>query len=300
MSESGNTMRPSRGKVWLHLTAGEAVGRPLAEWAYRTPRFPRGIKRSDLTQSPEIARETIIVWFLANHTPAKGPYFGFAETNRSRPIGALNTAALNTMPLNGSIEIAGFNQAPLFNGGTAADLMRAEFGGTVEQSLLTEVADLFEGLWEMLPADPLVDLKNQIPTQRSATIAAALDDLADAVRNITRPPGGIGHNGPPEDDASISEDDQRLVLKASADARLAVMSSDYSAAEVAWEAAKPVFDRIGSAIGRHVDTFFDKFAATAGIIMALIATGYIGELLGLWNKAQGITEMLDLAKQFLH
>jgi hypothetical protein len=37
MSESGNSMRLSRGKVWLHLTAGEAMGRPLAEWAYRTP-----------------------------------------------------------------------------------------------------------------------------------------------------------------------------------------------------------------------------------------------------------------------
>jgi hypothetical protein len=71
MSEPGNDMRPSRGKVWLRLTAGEAMGRPLAEWAYRTPRFPSGIKRSDLTQAPEIGRETIIVWFLTNHIPAK-------------------------------------------------------------------------------------------------------------------------------------------------------------------------------------------------------------------------------------
>jgi hypothetical protein len=300
MSEPGNDMRPSRGKVWLRLTAGEAMGRPLAEWAYRTPRFPSGIKRSDLTQAPEIGRETIIVWFLTNHIPAKGPYFGFGETIKSRPVGALDTTALDTTPLNGSIEIAGFSQAPFFNGGAAADLLRAEFGGIVEQSPPTEITDLFEGLWEVLPADPLVDLETQTPAQRSATIAGALDDFADAGRKMARPPGGIGHNGPPEDSTTLSEDDQRLVLKASADARLAVTSSNYSAAEVAWGAAKPVFDRIASAIGRHVDTFLNKFAATAGISMALIATGYVGELLGLWNKVQAVTAMLSLAKQLMH
>jgi hypothetical protein len=300
MSESGNSMRLSRGKVWLHLTAGEAMGRPLAEWAYRTPRFPRGIKRSDLAQAPEIACETMIVWFLTNHTPAKGPYFGFAETSLSQHVGAFNTSTFNTTPFNGGIEIAGFDQAPFFNGGTAADMLRTEFGGIVEQPLLTEVADLFEGLWEVLPADPLIDLENQSPAQRSATIVAALDDFADVVRTMARPPGGIGHNGPPEDDASLSEDDQLLVLKANADARLAVMSSNYDAVEVAWAAAKPVFDRVGAAINRHVKTFCNKFATTAGINMALIATGYIGELLGFWSKAQGITAMLDLAKIILH
>jgi hypothetical protein len=73
MSDSSTAMRPSRGKVWLPLTAGEPLGRPLAEWCYRTPRFPRGIEGGDLMDvPPEIQRDTTIVWFLANHVPAAG------------------------------------------------------------------------------------------------------------------------------------------------------------------------------------------------------------------------------------
>jgi|GEM_PF-4667767 len=293
-------MRPSRGKVWLHLTAGEAVGRPLAEWGYRTPRFPQGIKGSDLVEvTPKIRREIMIVWFLANHVPAKGPYFGFAEASPAYRTGALNTAAPNEFPLNGSVEIAGIGQGRFFDGGTAAHLLKVEFGNVVEELLLTEVAGLFEGLWEVLPAEPLLDLKNQTPAQRSATIAVALDELTEAVRRLAPQHGGIGHNGPPKDGPTITEDDQRVVLKASADAQLAVLSSDYSAAGLAWETAKPVFDKVATAVVRHVDAYCNKFIATLGVTTALMATGYIGSLLGLWNKAQAIAAMLELAKHLL-
>lgn len=129
MSESSTAMRPSRGKVWRHLRAGDAAGRPLAEWGYRTPRFPQGVKRSDLAGvTPKIRRETMIVWFLANHVPAKGPYFGFAQARGAHPTGELNTAEFNELPLNGSVEIIGFDQGRFFSGGTAADLLKAEFG----------------------------------------------------------------------------------------------------------------------------------------------------------------------------
>lgn len=79
-----------------------------------------------------------------------------------------------------------------------------------------------------------------------------------------------------------------------------MLSSNFSAAGVAWEKAKPVFDKIASAIGRHVDAYCNKFAATLGVTTALIVTDYIGNMLGLWNKAQAITAMLELAKHFLH
>lgn len=300
MSESRSVMRPSRGKVWLHMTAGDAIGGPLAEWGYRTPRFPQGIKRSNLTEvAPEFQRETMIVWFLANHAPAKGPYFGFAEVSSAHRTDTLNTTALNGLPLNDSIETSGFDQGRFFNGGTSADLMEAEFGDIVEEPLLTEAAGLFEGLWEVLPAEPLFDLESQTPAQRSATIVAALDDLTEVVRKLAPQHGGIGHNGPPEDSPPITEDDRRTVLKASTDARLAVLSSDYPTAGLAWEAAKPLFDKIASAVGRHIDTYCNKFSATFGVTTALIATGYIGSLLGLWNKAQAITAMLELAKHLL-
>src|SRR5690348_6546088 len=84
--------RPSRGKVWLALAAGESLPRPLAEWGYRTPRFPKGLKRTDLErQSEDIQRETMVMWFLANHAPTEGPFFGLAAIGRgigSHPIGA--------------------------------------------------------------------------------------------------------------------------------------------------------------------------------------------------------------------
>lgn len=301
MSESSTAMRPSRGKVWLPMIAGETLGRPLAEWGYQTPRFPQGIKGGDLGEvASEIQRETMIVWFLANHIPAKGPYFGFSGPDRTTGGGALNTAALNELPLNGSVEVAGFNQGRWFNGGTAADLLKAEFGNLVEAPPIAEVARLFPDLWEMLPPEPLVDLENQTPAERSATIAATLDELAGAVRTLAPQHGGMGHNGPPEDGPSMTEDEQRVVLKATENARLAVLSSDYSAANAAWEAARPVFEKIGSAVGRHVDTYCNKFTATLGVTTALMTTGYIGSWLGLWNKAQAITAMLELAKHLLH
>ena len=301
MSESNAAKRLSRGKVWLPLVAGEALGRPLAELGYRTPRFPTGIKGGDLGEiTPEIRRETIIIWFLANHVPAKGPYFGFRGPERTTNAGALNTAALNGLSLNDSVEVTGFNQGRWFMGGTAADLLKAEFDDLVEQQLISEVAGLFPGPWELLAPEPLADLEDQTPVERSATIAAALDQLAEAVCKLAPPHGGMGHNGPPENGFAITEDDQRIVLTASADAKLAVLSSDYSAAGIAWEAARPVLNRIAAGISRHVDTYCGKFAATLGVTTALMAAGYLGSLLGLWNKAQAITAMLDLAKHFLH
>lgn len=301
MSESSAVMRPSRGKVWLHLAAGEPMGRPLAEWGYRTPRFPKGIKESDFVESAaEIQRETMIVWFLANHAPAKGPYFGFAEAGPTSRIGALNTAALNEIPINGSLEIAGWDQGRFFSGGTSRDLLKAEFGNIVEDAVLTEVAKLFPNLWEVRSPEPPVDLGNQTPEQLSATIAAALDELADLVRKLAPQHGGMGHNGPPDDGRPITEDEQRIVLKASEDARVAVLSSDYSTASAAWETAGPAFEKIASAISRHVDTYCNKFVATLGVTTALMATGCIGEWLGLWHRAQAITAMLELARHLLH
>jgi hypothetical protein len=101
MSDSGSALRLSPGKVWLPLTADEAPDRPLAEWGYRTPRFPNGIKGGDLVEAtPDIQRETMIVWFLTNNVPASGPYFGFAEATSTRTIGPRNTYPPNTMQLN--------------------------------------------------------------------------------------------------------------------------------------------------------------------------------------------------------
>ncbi|WP_189048795.1 hypothetical protein [Aliidongia dinghuensis] len=247
----------------------------------------------------------MIVWFQANHIPAQGPYFGFAEATQAQRAGAFGTPASNTMPFGssasntvplGGVEIAGLDQGRFFDGGAAADLLKAEFARIVEEPLLTEVAGLFEGVWEVLPSEPPVDLETQTPAQRSETIIAALDDLAEAVRKLVPQHGGIGHNQPPEGDLALTQDDQRVILKASADARLAVLSSDYDAASLAWEATKPVFDNIASALCRHVDAFAKKYAETLAIPAALVTVDFIGVHLGLWDKALIVTTMLELLK----
>ncbi len=297
MSEPGSTTHVSRGKVWLHMVAGEAVGRPLAEWGYRTPRFPQGIKGSALSDAAsEVQRETMVVWFLANHVPATEPYFGFGETQPTRRVGAFNTTALNTTPLNGNIEIADLGQAPFFSGGRSPDLLKAEFSECLPEPTILEVAELFEGLWERRPPEPLIDFERNTPEERAATLVAILDELTDTAHKMLPTHGGIGHNGPPP----MTEDERRIVLQVSAETKLAVLSSDYDAAHLAWESLSPIVKRIGSSITKQVDKYCTKFTSTLAVTSALMATGYIGYELGFWNKAQAISTMLEIAKHLTH
>jgi hypothetical protein len=297
MSESNAATQVSRGKVWLHMVAGEAVGRPLAEWAYRTPRFPQGIKGSDLSNATsEIQRETMVVWFLANHVPATGPYFGFSGPTPTQTVGPLNTYPPNSMPLNQSIEIAGFDQAPFFSGGRSPDILKAEFSEFLPEPVILEVAGLFEGLLERTSPERVVDFQNQTPEGRVATLVTILDELTETVHKMLPTHGGIGHNWPPP----MTEDETRIVLRATAETRLAVLSSDYNAAHLAWESISPVVKKVGNSIAKHVDNYCTKFGSTLAVTTALMATGYIGYELGFWNKAEAIRAMLETVKYLSH
>ena len=53
----------------------------------------------------------------------------------------------------------GLTKPRFFNGGTAADLLKSEFNDFVREAELLEVAGLFEGLWQPLPADSLVRVR---------------------------------------------------------------------------------------------------------------------------------------------
>ena len=296
MSES-SVAQVSRGKVWLHMVAGEALGRPLAEWAYRTPRFPQGIKGSDLLDAAsEVQRETMVVWFLANHVPAMGPYFGFSGPTPTQTTGPLNSYAPNSMPPNQSIEIVGFGQGPFFSGGRAPDLLKSEFSEFLPEAVVLETAELFDGLWQRTPLEPFVDFEKQTPDEQKTTLVTILDELMETMRKIRPAYGGIGHNGPP----SITEAETRIVLRATAETRLAVLSSDYDAAHLIWESIAPIVKRIGSDIAKQVENYCTKFTGTLAVTTALMATGYIGYELGFWNKAEAISAMLEIAKHLPH
>jgi hypothetical protein len=214
----------------------------------------------------------------------------------TQTIGPLNTSPLNSMPLNQSIEIKGFNQAPFFSGGRAPDLLKAEFSAFLPEPVTLEVAGLFEGLWERKPPESVVDFEKQTPDERIATLVTILDELAEAVHKMLPTHGGIGHNGPPP----MTEDETRIVLRATAEARLAVLSSDYGAAHLAWESISPIIKRLGNSIAKQVDNYLTKFGSTLAVTSALMVTGYIGYELGFWNKAQAISTMLEIAKHFSH
>jgi hypothetical protein len=223
------------------MDTNEALGRPLAEWAYRTPQFPRGIKGSDiLYATPKIQRETMVTWFLANHLLANGPYFGFSVPGPKRTIGPLNTFPLNSMALNESIEVVGFGQGPFFNGGQSFDLLKAEFSEFVPEPVILEIAGLFEGLWERRLPEPIVNFEKQTPEETIAALIAGLDELIETVQKMLPMHGGIGHNGPPP----ITEDEKRIVLRATAETRLAALSSDYDAAHLAWETISPIIKKL--------------------------------------------------------
>lgn len=297
MSDSPSAVQISRGKVWRHMVAGETFGRPLAEWAYRTPRYHQGIKGSDLSSAtPEIQRETMVVWFLANHVPATGPYFGFSGPPPTQTIGPLNTYPPNSMPLNQSIEIVGFGEGPFFSGGRAPDLLKTEFAEFVPQPVILEVAELFDGLWQRIPPEPFVDFEKQTPDERKTTLVTILDELVETVRKMPPAHRGIGHNGPP----SITEEETHIVLRATADTRLSVLSSDYDAAHLVWESIAPIIKTIGSSIAKQVENYCTTFTKTVAVTTGLMATGYIGYELDFWNKAEAISAMLEIAKHLPH
>ena len=279
------------------MVAGDAIGRPLWEWAYRTPRYPQGIKSNDLSSAtPEVQRETMAVWFLTNHVPATGPYFGFSGPPPTQITGPLNTYPPNSMPLNRSIEIVGFNQGPFFSGGRAPDFLKAEFSAFLPEPVTLEVAGLFEGLWERRPPEPVVDFEKQTSDERIATLVTILDELTEDMHKMLPTHGGIGHNGPPP----MTEDETRIVLRATAETRLSVLSSDYGAAHLVWESISPIVKRLGNSIAKQIDNYLTKFGSTFAVTSALMVAGYLGYELGFWNKAQAISTMLEMAKHFSH
>jgi hypothetical protein len=297
MPEQFPVRRAARGKVFLHLATGEPVGRPLSEWGYRTPRFPQGIKSSDLSSSlPGVQRETMTVWFLGNYVPAVGPYFGFDQA-APQSTSTLGNFFLDRTPLD--VGVGGFDQAPFFSGGQSADLLKAEFKDIVRDDVLMQIAVIFEGLWEPIPDEPVVNLEAQTSSERTTSIVEALDELAAVVAKLMPEHGGIGHNMPPADIPAITEEEKVVVLRATAETRLAVLSGDYSSASAAWEVILPIAKRVGEAIARQIDNGFTKFTGTVGIAAGLILAGYVGNALGFWSKAEAINLMLEFAKHLV-
>ena len=207
---------------------------------------------------------------------------------------------MGTRTLGGGTQIAGYDQAPFFGGGRSVDLLKAEFAEVVREEALTQVASIFEGLWEPIPEGPAADQEAQTPSERSASLVAALDDFLLAVEKLRPGHGGIGHNMPPGNVPAITEEDKAVVLTATAKTRLAVLSGDYSMASTTWQAISPIVKRLADGAAKQIENLFTRFTGTIGVASALIVTGYLGYELGFWNKAEAISAMLEIAKRLAH
>lgn len=239
--------RPSRGKMKRQV--GGAFGFSInaapindvspAEWAYHSPRFPTGIRRSLLPQQPdETQRFVMDWWFLANFEPfdrAKGgTYFGFDKDS------------------------VGFGQAPFAPVPlTARTILNAEFADVVDNAILDGLAARRPGEWMHITSPP-VSFQNTPQTEEAIRqdISRRLEVLERQIQSLPTQPEdadrhGIGGNHPPSD---IDTPSPRLLLKADKAEALALISecrSDIAdgapAREVSkvWEKLKPYLPALG-------------------------------------------------------
>jgi hypothetical protein len=290
MSGTAPPAAPFRGVVYEPLRFDESVGKPFVELSYLTPRFPAGIKESDLATANEgIQRETMIVWFLANFVPATGPYFGFAEAGRGSSV--LNTSPLNTFTFNSGPKIAGFSQAPFFNGGRAPELIESAFARIVSAERIAEVANLFDGIWERNAAKPPVATESVADVR--AAVVAVLDALKANVEKLSPAHGGIGHNRPDED-LPLAGQEQITVLRAISETRLAVLSgSDYSVVDAVWRVALQVTRTVGAWAAKQVNTFVDGFVSEGGKALGKKLPYIVGTGVEIWDHGEKIQRMLQ-------
>lgn len=187
-----------RGVLWRHMTAEDPAGSSLAEWAYATPRYPTGLRTSDLPQrTPGERAEVMQFWFRSNYEPMPpGPWFSFDTPG------------------------AGWGQrkwAPL--AWSSSEILSNEFGEVVPDAEIGATAAAFAAqasLWILITDRPLdLALLAQVPISLAA-VQQSLERLDNALREFQQRAGGIGHNGGPP---MIPSDTLEAVQQAVGDAR---------------------------------------------------------------------------------
>jgi LDH2 family malate/lactate/ureidoglycolate dehydrogenase len=121
--------------------------------------------------------------------------------------------------------------------------------------------------------------------------------LAAEVHKRAPEHGGIGHNGPPADEATLTHDDLVLLAQTTEAAKLAVLSKNGSGIQAAVDVLSPLVKKLGNAILDQVNNMVTKFTSTVGFGGAVLMIGWIGGEIGFWDKAQVAAWLLShLAK----
>lgn len=240
---------------------------------------------------------------MRNYEPARGTFFGFAETSSPEPgIPTHDGSAHHDgsirhgPPENPDLRVAGFGQAPFLNGGTADGLLRTKFGDAVDQGVLADLASALPGLW-MLRTDP-PPIPGTTMGDLGAALVRELDGFDAGIRELPTVSRGRWDNDPPErlpDEAGAIEPEERDgVLRATADMRLAVVSEDYSRAAALWEAVQPSMVKVATYVGSKLDQVIDASTPVLGkgLGWAILAGVLVAS--GVLERAEAISAILKL------
>ena len=229
MGENISSRRPSRGTVWRKLKAGDSFGRPLAEWAHVTPRFPNGISNSTLrTASTAVQQETALVWFLANLKPY--------DLSGNGPYGALNYAPGPYAP----------SPARAFHA------LDGEFKGVLPEQLILSIGSTLGNNWMWIDEPPFERPQPENKGQFEVALLKALAQLSANIERLYTPHGGIGHNHPPND-VPLSPDEQAEALQTIEEVKAAI--KDPPKMKKAWSALQPALLKIGAWSVAQIATF---------------------------------------------
>jgi hypothetical protein len=222
--------RPSQGVIIAPLRAGERFGKPLQEPAHLTPRYPLGIKNSDLRQVDQIIqRETALWWFYLNFErydlDRAGPLFSLPPKFGLKPYQTGITVAIDDG--NGNIRQP-TTLVPL----KALEIMRAEFATVLPDEIIEQLGFTVDGDWMWKTSlfevfDPPI-----FSTGVLAALPPVFDALAGALKALPLSPsyGGIGHNNPP-DAIPLTEEERNAVVAELVEARTTAENGGAGAAE---------------------------------------------------------------------
>lgn len=266
----GNNQLAVRAKVRRQLRAGSAIGQPLAEWAYTSPRFPNGYTLSDPEwSSPSIQQELVAFWFLANFEPFQiknwSEYFAFGRT----PFG--------TAPLAPSSD-------------TSERIITSEFGKAINPAVLKILADTFQGHWTYRIERAIAATGNA-----QEQIISRLDAIIDALEALTSLEGGIGHNSGmtgPLDDIERTN----LITSIKIAKKDLSTNADLIAFEQIWAVISPCLEGFGKWLVARINDFATSYVKSAGESLGkytphLILAAYVGTT--VWNKWAEIQRLLE-------
>jgi len=260
---------------------GEPMGRPFAEWAYVTPRYPEGLTATELsTSTQDLQRETGIIWFLSNLRPynlAGGPWLHF-----DAPGKGWNQGYWAPSPLK------------------AAPILRQEFGQVLGPEVIAGLADSLQGDWMWVERGAAVfAVSSDVPQDRDEVVSgilARLDGIEAALNALAPAHGSIGHNRPPED-LPLAEEDREAGLAAVATIREAAANAFrviLPAVKAAIDRLSKIMDHAGRFLLAQASTFCTAAATAAGAAEGAALQPEIHHYAAeLWHNCQHLFALLE-------